>query len=831
MKNSSIDAPGVPMEGSPGKGDTDAGREWLTQAVQAHDDSRRYFQSELATRVRKAIDHFNNRHASDSKFVQQSYPAQRSRMFRPNTRKLVNKALAQGANAFFATSDVVQVEAANTGDKQQGEAAKFRKAVLNHRLANTIPWFRLIGGMIVDAETTGVAITLTRWRKEYRRYVTIEKGQLVDQEDLETDSAWVELVPVEDFMLHPQCDWTDPVGSSPYIVHRGWRTVDDHMQAITRRQMDEEKATAAGEEFIYGVPYRKLTRDEIERHALVGDAGDDASGERAKRNPGSTDQAQGQTSQPKYGSIRIWHCIMRMDGVDWYFETLNRALLLSDPVPLSVAQYGYPKRPYCMGSVFLASGAVYPEGPAGIAAGLQAETNENVNQRIDNIRQQTNVRNLVRRGSSIDLNALMRSVPGGIILTGDPNSDVKPLPVREFGPAIYNEGDRLSVEMDDVTGNFGGASVQTNRALNQTVGGMDLLGENANVMSEFKLRCLSETLVEPTLRLVDGMTSRFESDDNVIEIALSDAMVDLDPQQKAQIEQQFPAPPPPEPPAEGQPPAPPPEDPQAAAREEATKVAMKQKALRMFRASVKISVSVGFGNTSPQKRMERLSMALQAIQAFAPQLSQMADVAEIGKEIMGAAGYDMGSKFFPALRGGEDPRVTMLQEQVNMLQQQLEAQAAKEQSKIQVAQIHAQAQVQVAQIRAAGPQQIAQIEMQLKGAEFQHRQRMDEIDMQLRMATSDIERQRLYLEREALSNSILTWTREFELKIGAMQQQRVMQEQQAMAGRLASPGSGEVSDPFPDGNAAQMGGNDRAGVMARGNFGAIPGVAEPGPGR
>ena len=831
MKSTSIEATGVPMEGSPGRGDSDRGREWLTQAIQAHDDARRHFQAELSTRVRKAIDHFNNKHASDSKFVAQSYPAQRSRTFRPNTRKLVNKALALGANAFFATSDVVQVEASNKGDKKQGEAAKFRKAVLNPRLANTIPWFLLIGGMIVDAEVTGVAVTRTRWRKQYQSYVTIEKGQLIDQEDVTADSAWVELVPIEDFMLHPQCDWTDPVGSSPYIIHRGWRTVDDHMQAIQRRQKDEAAAAERGEEFIYGIPYRNLSRDEIERYALIGDAGDDSSGERAKRNPGRTDQAQGTVTQPKFGSIRIWHCIFKVDGVDWYFETLNRSVLLSDPVPLSIVQYGYPKRTYHMGSVFLAPGAVYPEGPAGIAAGLQAEINENTNQRIDNIRQQTNVRNLVRRGSSIDLNALMRSVPGGIILTGDPNTDVKPMPQREFGPAVYNEGDRLSVEMDDVTGNFGGASVQTNRALNQTVGGMDLLGENANVMSEFKLRCLSETVIEPTLRTVDDLTSRFETDDEVIEIALADAMVDLDPEQKAEIEKQFPQPPPAEPPAEGQQAAPPPEDPYVEQREQATKSAMKAKALRMFRSAVKISVSVGFGNTSPQKRLERLSMALQAVQAFAPQLMQMADLAEICKEIMGAAGYDMGSKFFPALRGSEDPRIAMLLEQVAMLTQQLEAQAAKEQVKIQVAQIQAQTQVQVAQIRAAGPQQIAQIQMQLKGAEFQHRQRMDEIDAQLRMATSDIERQRLYLEREALSNSILTWTREFELKVGAMQQQRLVQEQQALATSLSKPGSGEVSDPFPEGNAQQMGGNDRAGVLARGNFGAIPGVAEPGPGR
>ena len=64
-----------------------------------------------------------------------------------------------------------------------------------------------------------------------------------------------------------------------------------------------------------------------------------------------------------------------------------------------------------------------------------------------------------------------------------------------------------------------------------------------------------------------------------------------------------------------------------------------------------------------------------------------------------------------------------------------------------------------------------------------------------------------------------------------MQQQRLVDEQQALASSLSKPGSGEVNDPFPEGNAPQMGGTDRAGVLARGQFGAIPGVAEPGPGR
>lgn len=818
--NGTVELNGTPLEGGPGK-DGSENRDWLSLAIRAYDDGRNYFQTELSKRVRQAMDHFNNKHAAGSKFASPTFPSQRSSLFRPKTRQLANKFLAQGANAFFATSDVVQVEAANKGDKDQAEAAKFRRAILNHRLSKTIPWFKLLSSAIVDADNLGVAI-LRQWWKRQRKYIhVVQNGKYAENVDNSIDHAYSSLVPIEAFILHPQCDWMDPIGSSPYVIHRDNMHIDDLLVAMAVRKEEEDAANGRD---LYGVPYVQMTRSELERHVKSGDASED-SGERSKRNAGRSDQEQQSVSDKRFGTLRVWRVIYREDGIDWYFETLGRNAMLSEPVPLSIAQFGYPKRPYQMGSVWVSPNSVYPEGSSGLISQLQVELNENVNQRIDNLRQQTNARHLVRRGSAIDLNSLLRNIPGGVVMTGDPNNDVRPLVTKEFGPSVYGEADRINVEMDDLAGAFGGASVSSNQQLNKTVGGMDLLGENANVMSEYKLRCISESLIEPALRQLDELNAMFETDEQVIAICLSDAMIELDPDIQAQIDQQFPQPAPQEPPAEGQPPQPP-QDPNKPARDEAVKKAMQEKALRLFRAAVNISVSVGFGNTSPQKRIEKLSTALSTIQAFAPQMMAGADVSEIAKEVLGAIGYDNGSRLFPALRGNENPMIAVLQQQVQALQQQLDSNMAKEQVKEKIAQIQAQTALQIAQIRSTDVKQVETMRLQLKAREMQMRQRIAEIELQLKSATTDTDRQRLYMEREALSHSIISSERAWDLQMQQIDEQKqavISAHQAQLAQNLMSPGSGAVEDPFPDGSAPVVGGgSDRAGVIARGGFGAIP---------
>lgn len=853
--NDNIHDTGVPLEGGPRAiptmGDTGSmGRddsEWLAMVRAANQDSREWFQREMQPRMRKAMDHFQSRHPAGSKFADPAYPRQRSSLFRPKSRNLANKSIATGANALFATSDVVQIAAANEDDIDSVEAAKFRRALLNYRLTRSLPWFTVASGFIADAEITGVFISHQAWRRDERKeYKINELGVLVEDTAIERDTPWVTPISPDDFGIHPQSNWIDPINSTPYIVWRKFEHIDDLLLAIEASKRSEKQQIEAAraqrmasgngatdEDIVtYGIPYLDWTRETLERVSGNNQSGDEA-GDRAKRSANRTDPAQQNNSSRKFGTVRVYRVIYRIDGVDWYFETINDQHMLSRPVPLSIAQRGWPRRPYVMGCQWIEPHSVYPQGSLGIICGLQEELNENVNQRIDNIRQQTNSRHLVRRGGATDMTALLRNVAGGIIITGDPGQDVKPLQSNQLNPVVYAEADRLSVEMDDLSGNFGGASVQTNRALNQTVGGMDLLGENANIMSEFKLRCLSESGLEPLFRQLDELICLFESDKMVISIALGAARVKLDPEVQEQIDKQFPDPAqqqPPQDPAQVAPAAP---DPAIAkARAAAIKKAMREKALRLFRSQVHVSCSVGFGNTNPQKRMERITGAMNVVAATMPQMIAEFDPIELVKEVFGAAGYDNGARFFPALRGDEDPQVAMLKSQLAQAQQAVQAQQAKEEVRERIAQLNAQTQMQIAQIRSADAKQIAQAKLQLDARAAMLREKMADVDTKLRAATGDLDRQRLYMEREALSQSIMESQRAWDLQMRQINesQQAVIAGQQAeLAKNLQTPGSGAVEDPFPGSVTPAMSTN--AGVLARGNYGAIPGEAELGGGR
>jgi hypothetical protein len=63
--------------------------------------------------------------------------------------------------------------------------------------------------------------------------------------------------------------------------------------------------------------------------------------------------------------------------------------------------------------------------------------------------------------------------------------DVEALEFNDVTASSYAEQDRLNVDFDELLGNFSRSSVQTNRKLNETVGGMALISQGANQLTEF----------------------------------------------------------------------------------------------------------------------------------------------------------------------------------------------------------------------------------------------------------------------------------------------------------------------------------------------------------
>ena len=111
---------------------------------------------------------------------------------------------------------------------------------------------------------------------------------------------------------------------------------------------------------------------------------------------------------------------------------------------------------------------------------MQTASNDIANQRADNVQLVLNKRYHIRRSSNIDINALKRSVPGGSVMMDDPMTDVQIVNTPDVTASSYEEQDRLNVDFDDIAGNFSQSTVQSNRMMNETVGGMEMLSSNAN---------------------------------------------------------------------------------------------------------------------------------------------------------------------------------------------------------------------------------------------------------------------------------------------------------------------------------------------------------------
>jgi hypothetical protein len=76
--------------------------------------------------------------------------------------------------------------------------------------------------------------------------------------------------------------------------------------------------------------------------------------------------------------------------------------------------------------------------------------------------------------------------------------------------------EKLDVDVDDLAGQFNAGSVQTNRTLNDTVGGLKLIAGASNAVQEFDIRLWIETWAEPALAQVVRLEQYYESDEIIL---------------------------------------------------------------------------------------------------------------------------------------------------------------------------------------------------------------------------------------------------------------------------------------------------------------------------
>ncbi|MEE8364191.1 MAG: hypothetical protein V3R76_00255 [Gammaproteobacteria bacterium] len=709
---------------------------WLLVARDAYIQSSNYFDANIRQDVERNMAHFSNQHAPGSKYFSDAYK-HRHKGFRPKTRSMVRRNEAKAAISMFSTHDSVHIKASRSNHPSHRISAEINQSLLQYRLDNTIPWFQTVIGAYQDTMNTGICISHQYWDYQelapikYKddliqigpdnreveprdeQFTTSEAGTAANmaagKPDLEgeSDNAFdkfdgfevkeeipvilkdtpaIELRPIENVFFSVACDWRDPANTSPFIIDKIPMTIDD-IKAMA------EPSTGTK------IPWIKLTESQL----LTGVTAD-YDPVRRQREGGREDSKDQRHLHRGFDIAWVHRNIIRKDGRDWVYYTLGIYHRLSNPIPLE-EEYPWLKpgeRPYVIGFSNLEAHKNYPAAIVGLAAKTQQEANEINNQRRDNVALVLNRRYIVKRSANIDYAGLQRNVPGGVTETDDPTNDIRMEAPQDVTQSSYQEQDRVNADFDELTGTFSSGSVNTNKNLNETVGGMELLSGDADELSEYPLRTFVVTWVEPVLKQFIRLEQEHESDGALLNLM-----------------------------------------------GEKLKLWHKHGINRItdawIQGSMNLEVNVGFGATNPQKRVQKIALGLQTILQFAPQLAAKLDAQELAKEVLGALGFAGADRFFPEKQpqealpqGPKDGDVTE-QDQAKLDQDQTQHEAAMQQKERQMQwEIEKfYAEMENKEKERLIKKELSDVEFQLKMAQIQkdRQNAVDEMKIKLKMGT------------------------------------------------------------------------------------------------
>jgi hypothetical protein len=661
--------------------------DWLKLTQEAERLSIDYINASLRQQWDKNLKHFQSKHAPGSKYNDPGYK-NRSRIFRPKTRATVRKHEAAVAQAYFSTRDVLDLQPEDDSSEVSRLAADVGRALVQYRLTKTIPWFQLVIGAFQDTEVMGVCVSRQAWRYEERIVTEMVPmtmvaadpmtGQPVVQPVMDAatgmpameprekaevlrDEPEIALFPVENVRLHPGADWTDPINSSPFLLVKVPMFAGD--VKARAKQGPNQKTTP------WILP--EADADGLLRKALITDTDQT----RQTREQDRQDPKQIGDNTPITDFTLVWvvENIMRVDGQDWVYYTLGTDHLLSEPQPIEKVYWHCETghRPYVMGKALIEAHRAYASAKVELGEDLQREANEIANQRLDNVKLAMNGRIFVKAGANVDLPALLRHTPGGAVMMTNPETDVKVERAADVTASSYQEQDRVNNDFDEIAGSFSPSSIQSNRQMNETVGGMQLLAGASNAIIEYDLRVFTETWAEPVLRQLVLMEQIYETDPKVLALAGKKGKIWEESKGQAQL----------------------------------------PVIAQVLKEELEVSVNVGYGVTDPQQRMGRILMAANATgQIYGPPIRNRLNDALL-EEIWGVAGYKDITRFFTT---GDNPQVQQLMAQIQELTKQLETKQLETQGKVRVAEINAQAKLDEQQLENQGEVAAMVVEAQLQ---------------------------------------------------------------------------------------------------------------------
>lgn len=658
---------------------------FLSLARQADEACKETTLAEYGKQWERNYRAFRSQHPSGSKYTSEAYKM-RSKVFRPKTRSMIRRSEAMCAQAFFSNQDVANVTPTDDNNDQARASAAFYQEVLQYRLdasngPNSIPWFLTAMSAHQTAAVTGVIASMTYW--EFAERDSGEKQQIaqIDPETggigiteepiMETvrDRPMLELFPPENVGIDGGASWLDPANSSPYLILRRPMYVVDVKQRM--KQNDPKTGQPKWKEHDDTVLMKAMTPSiDSTRQAREGD----------ERRDSKQNHMRAITS---FSIVWIHENFIRYDGEDWHYFTIGTEAMLTDPKPVrEVYPHAGGERPVRIGYGLLEAFRVMPSGKPELIEGLQQESNEQTNLRIDAGRMALAGRPKVRQGRNINLEQLQRQIPGKPILVREPD-DVTWDDPPNVDPSAFAEQDRTNADMDEVAGIFSGSSVTTNRRMNETVGGMRLMANDAMGVGEYDLTVFAKTWVEPTLRDIVALEQRWETDPVVMALAAD----------KAQLIQRY---------------------------------GIDQITDKFLEMRMTVRVNVGVGATDLDTKLQKFLQAHQHATEFlagvyGPEVTaRVLDAEEALNELFALSGYKDAARFakFDEM---PDPAVDALMQAVQQMQQELQSNRAELANKIDVA-------------RVQGEYDIAKIEAKERGdillATISNLQKMRELEMQ-----------------------------------------------------------------------------------------------------
>lgn len=562
---------------------------WDLMARDSYRDSTSYVDTNYRQQWEDSIRAFNNLHPSDSKYNMDVY-RKRSHSFVPKTRAVIRKNEAAAAAAFFSNLDTVSIQASNQDDPRQRVSAAVMFQILQYRLTHTIPWFQVLVGGLQDAQTQGACIGHIHWQ-----FVASGKDETLKVVE---DKPAVDLVPIENMRFHPAANWTDPLHTSPYLIHLIPMYVGDVKERMTRPDPK-------------GRTWHQWSDAVLRRYT---DNANDST--RAARQGLAEDPTQARSRITDYDIVWVHRHIHRLRGKDYEWYTLASEVRLTDPEPLANTVF-HGRRPYEMGRAVLETHKAMPSSIPALVRGPQEDLNDTRNQRNDNVKFVLNKRYLVKRGANVDLQSLVRNVPGGITQVNNVEGEVKELAWPDVTQSSYLEEDRSVGSFDELVGNFNPMQVSQQRTPRESERTMLAIQSPANLLTEYMLKTYVETFVLPVLRQLVMLEQHYETDQAVLALAGD----------KAQVREKF---------------------------------GVGQVTDDLLEAELTTNVNVGMGATDPAMKLQRFVFGMGNLARIAVKPPPGINLTEVYKEVFALSGYQDGTRFL----SNKDPEKVKLEQQL-----------------------------------------------------------------------------------------------------------------------------------------------------------------------